>query len=301
MLPDPSPSAVLTAWTVQPVAIAVVALLVAWYVRAGRSGRASGAQRTVFAIGIVSFVWATCGFAGVYLDDLFWVWTAQQLALLLVVPYFVLAGGPIELAGATGRRLIELPVVRALGNPLVGPALVPLLSVLLFFGPLPRWAIAVPVVGWIEQVLVVLIGAVIVLPLTGAVPPRSSLAVGLALGIGSFELVLDAVPGIVLRLHRSLSTSYFDARALHSWTPHALHDQQLAGAVLWAVAELLDLPFLVLVYRLWIRADAKDAADIDAVLDAERAARGDPSDDETRDAPWWLSDPSMRDRLNRPR
>jgi hypothetical protein len=65
------------------------------------------------------------------------------------------------------------------------------------------------------------------------------------------------------------------------------------------VAELLDLPFLILVFRQWLKADEKDAADIDAVLDAERAARGEESDDETRDAPWWLSDPTMQDRLRR--
>ena len=69
--------------------------------------------------------------------------------------------------------------------------------------------------------------------------------------------------------------------------------------MLWCVAELLDLPFLVLVYRQWLRADANDAAVIDAVLEAERAARGDPSDDETRDAPWWLTDPAMQERLRR--
>ncbi|MGH8859980.1 MAG: cytochrome c oxidase assembly protein, partial [Jatrophihabitantaceae bacterium] len=182
----------------------------------------------------------------------------------------------------------------------IGPALVPVLSVALFFGPLPRWAITVPAFGWFEQLLLVAIGALIVLPFVGVNGPRSSLAVGLSLAIGSFELVLDAVPGIALRLHRSASTSYFDARAVHAWTPGALHDQQIAGSVLWAVAELLDLPFLILVYRQWLRADAKDAADVDAVLDAERAARGEPDDDEARDAPWWLSDPSMQSRLRGP-
>ena len=71
--------------------------------------------------------------------------------------------------------------------------------------------------------------------------------------------------------------------------------------MLWCVAELLDLPFLVLVFRQWIRADANDAADIDAVLEAERAARGEESDDESRDTPWWLSDPAMQERLRRQR
>lgn len=309
-LPAPSYAALATAWTWQPFAIAVAVALAAWHAGAVRRLRRSGtrwpARRTVlFAVGIAALLWTTCGFTGAYLDALFWVWTTQQLALLLVVPYLLLAGQPLQLAravsgeqGAMARFLRSGPV-RTLGNPLIGPALVPALSVALFFGPLPGWAIQFPPLGWFEQLVVLGVGALIVLPLVGADGPRSSLAVGLSLAIGSFELVLDAVPGIALRLHRSLSTSYFDHRAVHGWTLSALHDQRVAGSVLWCTAELLDLPFLVLVFRQWLRADARDAADIDAVLEAERIATGRDRDEVPTDAPWWLSDPSMKGRLQR--
>jgi putative membrane protein len=192
-----------------------------------------------------------------------------------------------------------------LGNPLVAPALVPLLSVVLFFGPLPGWAIDVPQFGWFEQLVVLVVGALIVLPLVGADAPRTSLLVGLSLAIGSFELVLDAVPGIALRLHNTVSTSFFDYRAGHSWTPTNIHDQQTAGSVLWCVSELLDLPFLILVFVQWIKADARDAAQVDAVLEAERIARGraeaGPGGEQgPSDEPWWVSDPAMQKRLRRP-
>jgi hypothetical protein len=38
------------------------------------------------------------------------------------------------------------------------------------------------------------------------------------------------------------------------------------------------------------------------VLEAERTARRalDGDDDRGRDAPWWLTDPGMRDRMRRP-
>jgi putative membrane protein len=311
-LPAPSYAGLVTAWTVQPVAILAAVLLAAWYARSVRRVRRAGtawpARRSVtFAVGLAGFVWTTCGFAGAYLDSLFWVWTAQQLALLLIVPYLLLAGAPLKLAQAVSgygvvARFLRSRVVGVLGNPLIGPALVPLLSVVLFFGPLPGWAIDIRPVGWVEQLVLVAIGALIVLPLVDSGRPRSSLAVGLSLAIGSFELVIDAVPGIALRLHRTLSTSYFDHRALHDWTTSALHDQQIAGSVLWCTAELLDLPFLILVFRQWLRADARDAADIDAVLEAERIASGrerDDGDQGPSDQPWWLSDPSMRNRLQR--
>jgi putative membrane protein len=295
----PTATTLLTAWTVQPLAIVAAVAVTGWYARGAWRGGIRPGQAVVFAVGIVALIWATCGFAGVYLDDLFYVWTAQQLALLLVIPYLILAGGPLQLGPRPVQRLLGTRFVRTLANPLIGPALVPLLSIVLFFGPLPRWAIDVPVFGWIEQLVVVMIGCLIVLPLVGAGGVRSSLAVGLSLAIGSLELVVDALPGIALRLHRTLATSYFNSRVVNDWSPTPLRDQQIAGAVLWCVAELLDLPFLILVFRQWLKADAKDAADIDAVLEAERAARGEETDDETRDAPWWLSDPSMQNRLRR--
>jgi cytochrome c oxidase assembly factor CtaG len=154
------------------------------------------------------------------------------------------------------------------------------------------------------QLALLIVGGLMVLPLVGLDEDASSLAVGLSLAIGSFELVLDALPGVLLRLHTGLVTGWFDSRSLHPWTPNALRDQQSAGAILWCIAEVIDLPFLVLVYRRWLRADARDAARIDAVLEAERAARrglldhgAEPAPAAERDAPWWLSDPAMQRRL----
>jgi putative membrane protein len=318
-LPAPSLAGLATAWTWQPLALAAAALLAGWYARA--LGRLRSARRptvwparrvALFGAGLLALCYTTCGFPGAYVSSVFWLWTVQQLALLLVVPYLILAGEPLQLARAVHgesspvARFLRSRVVRTLGSPLIGPALVPVLSVVLFFGPLPRWAIDITGLGWIEQLLVLVIGGLVVLPLVGADAPRTSLAVGLSLAIGSLELVLDAVPGIALRLHRTLSTSYFDSRELHPWTPVALHDQQIAGGVLWCVAELLDLPFLVLVFRQWLKADARDAAEIDAVLEAERIARGEEEpageiEHGPTDAPWWLSDPGWQDRMRRPR
>jgi cytochrome c oxidase assembly factor CtaG len=274
----------------------------------------------VFALGLVLLVWTSCGPPQVYAASLYWVWTSQVLILWLLVPILVLAGEPVQLAravaGPDGRveRALRSPFARVIGNPLVGPALVPLLPIVLFFGPLPEWTIRSTSFGWLVQLVLLIVGALMVLPLVGLDEDSSSLAVGLSLAIGSFELVLDALPGVVLRLHTTLVTGWFDHRTVHSWTPSAIHDQHIAGAVLWCMAEVIDLPFLVLVYRRWLRADARDAARVDAVLEAERAARHaldrDPGERDAagpgettappatdRDAPWWLSDPAMQRRL----
>jgi putative membrane protein len=304
-LPAPRLSGLFAHWAVQPLAVVLGLALLGWYVAAVRSpavrggGRPWPAGRTAaFAVGIALFGWTTCGWPEAYRGSLYWVWTAQALALLLVVPVLLLAGGLLELArlrhgpGGHVQRVLNSRLARVLGNPLVGPALVPVLSAVLFFGPVPEWVVRSDAVAWIVQLLLVVVGAGIVLPLLGGDMEAGSLAVGLSLAIGSLELVLDAIPGVALRLRTGRATDYFTYRAVHGWTPSALRDQQTAGSILWCVAELIDLPFLLLVFRRWLQADARDAAQIDAVLEAERLARSAPGADE----PWWLTDPQLRGR-----
>jgi putative membrane protein len=315
-LPSPGFAGLATQWAMQPLAILAAVLAAAWYLRSvqrlTRAGEAWPLRRSVlFTGGLALSLWTTCGFPQAYASSLYWVWTTQTLTLFLLVPFVLLSGQPLQLArkhsGHDGAvdRFLRSRVGRLLSNPLVGPALVPLLSGVLFFGPLPGWAIAAAVFGWTLQLVLVAVGGLILLPLIGLDDEPSSLAVGLTLAIGSFELVLDAIPGIALRMHSGLVTSYFDHRAAHSWAPSALHDQQIAGSILWCVSEIIDLPFMLIVYRRWLRADAREAAAIDAVLDAERIARvGLPDADgsvDQADAPWWLTDPTMQHRLRRKR
>jgi len=133
------------------------------------------------------------------------------------------------------------------------------------------------------------------------------MAVGLALGVGVLELLLDAFPGIVLTFDTHLTLTQF-AVDRPSWALPALDDQHTAGGILWAAAEVLDLPFLVLAATRWMRADAAEARRIDAELDAQAppsrtgpAAPGTERSVTRPDAPpmsrpWWLDDEQLRDR-----
>jgi putative membrane protein len=98
-----------------------------------------------------------------------------------------------------------------------------------------------------------------------------------------------------------------------AWAGSALDDQHTAGGIMWAVAEVLDLPFLVLAATRWLRADAAEARRVDAELDAADAAKAVVTDippgvsDTALSSvtsnrapagarPWWLDDPELRDR-----
>jgi putative membrane protein len=309
----------LSSWTPQVVAIALSAFITLWYLSRMRlllrSGRPPGVRAwprrylASFAAGLVILVWVSCGFPAVYSRSLFWVWTVQMMSFLLVVPLVLMAGQPIELARRSVGdraflvRLVRSSPVRLLSGPLVGPALVPVLSFGLFFGPLAGWSLQSPIVGSLVSAGLLAIGALIALPLVDVRDERSSMAIGAAMAIGLLELLTDAIPGIVLRLQTHLSGTFFAHHAVYAWSPLPLNDQRRAGSILWGLAELLDLPFLILVFARWVRADAHEAAEIDTVLDAERVARTGLSahpieiDTPQNDEPWWITDPQLQDRF----
>src|SRR4029453_14262829 len=102
-LGSPTPEALVSAWRWQPLCVALVVLAALWYALAVRRlptrRRWPWGRTASFGVGLALFVWATCGFLGVYANALFWVWTTQMLVLLLVVPTVVMAGRPVVLSG----------------------------------------------------------------------------------------------------------------------------------------------------------------------------------------------------------
>jgi putative membrane protein len=313
-----------TQWRVDWITLAVTVAVGVGYVRirirARRQGLSWPVRRdVVIALGLLAALWTSSGFLQARSDQLMWVWTSQQLLLLLVIPVIVLAGQPLSLlrmvSGEQSRvlRTLGSRPVRAAGHPLLGPLLVPVLAAALFFGGLGVLALTSAPAGWGLHLLLLGVGALIALPLVDRDDPRSSLAVGLALGVGLIELMLDSFPGIVLSFQTHLTMAQFGVDR-PAWAGSALEDQHTAGGIMWAVAEILDLPFLVLAATRWLRADAVEARRVDAELDAVDAAQAangvvagipagssgaagpaaEPAPAGSR--PWWLDDPELRDR-----
>lgn len=83
-------------------------------------------------------------------------------------------------------RFLKLRPIRIIGHPLVGPLLVPIICLLLFFDGLGSRALSAAPAGWL---LLLLIGLLIALPLLDRDDDRSSLALGMALGIGILAVV----------------------------------------------------------------------------------------------------------------
>jgi putative membrane protein len=308
----PTAADLLTQWRPDWLTLAALLALTAAYVRARRRAGPSSWPRhrdVLLGLGVALAVWTSSGFPAARGSQLMWVWAAQQLTLLLVVPAVVLSAQPLALARAAGGdrawplRLLASRPARVLGHPALSLLYVPLLASMLFFWGLGDWSLRSAPTGWLLHLLLLVVGAVVALPLVDAEDGRTSLAVGAAVAVGAVELLVDAIPGIVLRLETHLQMSAF-ATGRPAWAPSALADQQTAGAILWTVAELLDLPFLVLVVHQWIRIEGREARQIDAELDRAELDRGGPdrppqphpTGAAPTSRPWWLDDPQLRGR-----
>ena len=312
----PTGLSVLTEWRPDYLMIALALAIGYGYFRARRAARSRGIVWTtkrdvVFGAGWLALVWTTNGFPQARAFQLMWVWMSQELLLLLIVPIVVLAAQPLSLVksvyGPDNRlaRWLRSPALRFLGSPLVGPVLVPILCLLLIFGGLGAFAVSSVWAGGLVHLLLLAAGVLVALPLVDLDDQRSSLAVGLSLAVGFVELILDAFPGIALRFQTHMTVVHF-ALDRPAFSPVPIDDQHIAGGILWVLAEVLDLPFLILAAHRWIKADQRDAARIDAELDARTPVAPDggvpdgaPADGVAPAAQrlWWLDDPNLAERL----
>lgn len=308
----------LTVWNPDPVGLLLVAAGAVGYLAAVRrlqriGGRWPAGRTVLFVLpGLGSVLLATAGWIGSYAHVLLWAYTLQVIMLLLVAPIFLLLGRPGRLlsaawpAGHAGQQRggRGWRWLRPVTSPVIGPALVPVVLGVVLFTSLLGWSLRHQPVYLALHVPLLAVGLLIAAPLAGADGAMTSLSVAAATFVGFLELLLDAVPGMVLRLKTHLLAPGWFVRVHRPWGPTPLGDQRIAGALLWSLGEALELPFLALLVVRWIRADEREAYQIDHALDAQAAARraapahpaggiagggGAPE----RLPPWWETDPSV--------
>jgi cytochrome c oxidase assembly factor CtaG len=235
---------------------------------------------TFVLLGVGSYVVTTLGFLGVYSPYLRWAFAAQSALLLLVVPTLIAIGRPIQLArtalGERGIRRLDAVLasrfLRLLSHPIGGPALL-LVMLLLFLTPLPAEVRTHHLAVAAAQIGLPVLGLSALVPVASGEEPASGTTMAIGFLIAFFELIADALPGILLRLHTGIIGPLTVPGARPPWLPTPLRDQQLSGDVLWFLGEAIDLPFLAWLVLRWIRADAKEAAEVDARLDAQDQAQ----------------------------
>jgi putative membrane protein len=279
----PPLSILLGAWRFDWAAVALVASAACLYALCLRQAARKGTRWPVWRIlafyllGLGSMVLLTCGFPGVLGEQLRWAYALKASLLLFVVPLLLGLGRPLSLARAalklTGQErlnaILANRMVRFFSNSLVAP----LLALALFSSFLtPAFATlrSVPVADAALTVAVPLLGLLMALPIIEEENfQRSSAFITLELLYVFIELLVDAVPGILLRLNGEVLDHVLSAPSPQEWFPSPLRDQQLAGDLLWFICEAVDLPLIIFMFMRFSRRDKREARSFDELSDEE--------------------------------
>jgi cytochrome c oxidase assembly factor CtaG len=313
--PELTAARVLTSWTLDLPALLAVLVLAALYLtgmrRARRAGRPwpAGRAAAFLAGGAGVLAAATMAFPGVYAGTLFWARALQTVLLLLVVPLFLAMGAPLTLLSAAwpaaGRRagtVLRTRAARVLTFPAVtAPALV-LTPFLLYFTPWYGASLRPGPAAQLTHLVLVLPGLVFFWTLLRVDPVPKAYSYLVSLWVTGVEVVGDAVLGLAIIADQHLIAGGYYQSLARPWGPSPRADQVIGGGVLWILGDLVGLPFFAAQLIQMIREDEREAAAVDAELDAADAAATDPDPGQqpisgAGSRPWWETDPRFTGRF----
>jgi len=282
----PSIPGFLSTWSFDPVAAVAIVIAAVLYAvgltRARRAGVRWGAWPTIafYLFGLGSYAWIQFGFLGTWSHDLRWAFTTRVAFLLFLTPALMALGRPVGLArvalGGASARVLDAVLgswpVRLAGNAIFAPV-VALVGFSLFLTPFAAALRLEPGWEWAITLGVPLIGLLMALPIAEDTKRRTSLFIMVEFLLAFAELILDAIPGILLRLNNAvLDHAPAVTGTLPAWFPNPLHDQHLSGDFLWFIAEVADVPILIALFVRWTRVDRTDAKKVDDLSDEEYEA-----------------------------
>ena len=279
-LPELTGARFLGTWQLDGVALAAVLLLAVGYLygvwRKRRAGESWPLWRTaVFLVfGLGTLVFATMSGLAVYNRVLFWPAAVQNILLDLFVPLGLALGDPLGLAapGSRLRRAFSSRPVRVLTYPLVSSVLVLASELTIYFTPYFATALGNGLVLQLMHFQLLLTGCLFVLPMLSRqelLPRWCSYPVRAVLVF--LDGLFDSVPGIVVMTSGTLVAGHWYHSHPRTWGPSVQRDQMLGGGLMVVLAELVGLPFLLLVFLEWWRAERVRTAELDAALDREAA------------------------------
>jgi putative copper resistance protein D len=279
----------LQTWTFAPVPVAFCVLAAMLYVYGIRRVRTRGGTwpmwRTFMFLGLaipVTLLTVTW-WPGARSHQLFSAYMTQVVMLALVIPAIAVLGAPARLwrettqtalGGPARHPVLDSGAMRAATHPLVTPLFMLALPVVVVFTPVLLLTLENQAAYAAMQVLLLALGIIALLGLVDGQVADHGVPHAAAAFIAFFELILDAIPGGVLFFTTSLMAGgWYAAHGDPGGLDWAASDQRAAGAILWAVGEGIDVPFLLIIVVLWMRADAAEARRHDAWLDEQEAAR----------------------------
>lgn len=248
VMPPMSWDSVLRSWQLAPGWLVVAVVLAAGYtaLRVRARGRSTvHPWRVVSFISGCALLWV-CVASGIgrYSMAVFWMHMVLHLLLIMVVPALLVLGHPITVAlealpadrQARARRLVASRPVGVSTHPAVGLAIYSLVIVAThltgFMDQMAMHTWLMPV----EQVLYVVAGYLLFLPLLGEEPTRSPTGYLPRFVLFLIAMLPDTVVGIVLL--QATRDPFPMMMTMHpAWAPDPLTDVHTAGGLMWAAGD----------------------------------------------------------------
>jgi cytochrome c oxidase assembly factor CtaG len=284
-VPPPRFPAVLGAWQLEPVTLALLIASAVLYL-AGERRVAELHPRNpwrksrtwAFLAGLAVLAVALLSPLATYAEALFSVHMVQHLLLTMVAAPLLVLGTPVSLlvraVGRSGHRTVMRVLrswpVAVLTHPLI--AWVGFVAVIwgAHFSGLYDAALQSPLVHAAEHALFLVSALLLWWPVIGLDPSRWRMPHPMRIGYLFLQGPVNTFLALALYSSgRILYPAY--AASGRTWGPAPLDDQRLGGAIMWVVGDLLFLAATILAIAAWMRHEEVVTARIDAELDAQRA------------------------------
>jgi cytochrome c oxidase assembly factor CtaG len=276
----------LGAWRVDLFVAANLLLAAAWYLWAVRRVNAADPRArwhwglsTSFLTGIALLSLMYLGPMAAWSHTFFWVHMTQHLVVTMAAAPLLVLGAPITLAFRASGPRNRRAIVRVLRGRAVRVLTNPILTWLLFAGVLIgahftafyNWALTNHGASvLVEQPMFLTVAILYYLPLIGTnlLPHRPSHAVRL-ISLG-FMMIPEALIGAVIYFSPVVLYPAFDVERPFGLA--ALPDQQLSGALMWALVMVVDAFWMMWVAADWFTSEERRGRRISAEIAAEVSA-----------------------------
>jgi putative copper resistance protein D len=297
MPPAPTFSNVLLAYDPDGLMIGILVFAVALYIRGvvalSRRGDKWPVGRTIaFALGIAAIDFATSGGLGVYSRFAFSNHMLAHMVLGMIAPIGIVLGAPITLALRTlpiGRSKNELGIRGAFinllhsrlgkfyANPIVALAIFDGSLFALYFTPLFGDLMLSHSGHLFMNVHFILAGYLFFQSIIGIDPMPIKIPYIVKIVVLFAAMSIHAFFSVALMSSSALLDNGYFAALERPWATDLLADQNLGGAIGWAMGEVPILLALLATFIQWTKADKKETGRIDRA--AERAAAMGEDDD----------------------
>jgi putative copper resistance protein D len=285
--PEPVLPDVLFAWSLDPTVLVPLAILATGYLAAVRrvnrahpGNPVARARPVCWLLGLGAVLVALQSPIERYDTSLFSVHMVQHTLLTLVGPPLLALGAPITLllrvARPQTRRRVLLPIlhswpVRAVTFPVVSWLLFALAMWGTHFSPLFDRSLEEPTIHQLEHVIYLVSAALFWWPVIGLDPSPWRLKEPARILYTFLQMPQNTFLGLAIVSATAPLYPHYASLA-RNWGPSRLADQQMAGALMWIVGDLVFVMAMLGIVVGWMRREEHDAQAADARDDRARAA-----------------------------